>query len=65
MRNYAGYLNIFGTTLNLRNGIDLRFIYVPVGEMLQQVFEGKNLQLLFQQVGPLRAYAFQVFNRAL
>jgi hypothetical protein len=37
---------------------------MAVGKMLQQVLEYKNAQLFFQQVGPLRPYAFQVFDGA-
>jgi hypothetical protein len=30
--------------------------------MFQQILEGKDLEFLFQEVCPLRTYAFQVFN---
>ena len=35
---------------------------MPVRKVVQQVVERKNAQLFFQQVGTLRAYAFQVLN---
>jgi len=31
--------------------------------MMQQVVKGKNAEFFFQQVAPLRANAFQIFNR--
>jgi hypothetical protein len=36
---------------------------MPVGKMFEQVFKRKNVQLFFEQIGPLRPYTFQVLDR--
>lgn len=48
--------------MNIGHLVHLRFVDVTVRKMLQQVLECKNAQLFFKQVGPLRSYAFQVFD---
>jgi hypothetical protein len=37
-------------------------VQVPVGKMYQEVPKRKDPQLLFQQIGALGAYAFEVLN---
>jgi len=43
----------------------LRFIYVAVGEEVEQILIGMNSQFRPQQIGPAGAYAFQVIYRSL
>ena len=40
----------------------LASINMPVGKMFEQVFEGEDVQLFFEQVGPLRTHPFQVLD---
>jgi hypothetical protein len=61
----AGHLDVFCCRIDFIDRIYLGFIYMPEGKVIQKVIEGKNAQLLFQQIGPLRPYTFQVFNRAV
>jgi hypothetical protein len=42
--------------------IDLCFIDMAVGKMLQQVSPGKDVEFFFKQVAALRADAFEVFD---
>jgi hypothetical protein len=35
---------------------------MPVGIMLQQVFECKNAEFLLQQFSALRSHTFEIFN---
>jgi len=47
---------------NVAYQVYLGFVDVPVGKMFQQVFESEYTEFLLQQVAPLRAYTFQVFD---
>jgi hypothetical protein len=47
---------------NVAYQVYLGFVDVPVGKMFQQVFESEYAEFLLQQVAPLRAYTFQVFD---
>jgi hypothetical protein len=42
--------------------VNLSAVEVAVRKMMQQIVEGKKAYLFFQQVGTLRAYAFQVLD---
>ena len=44
------------------NSINLGFINVPYGKMVEQVFKGKDGQFFFQKVTAQGSNAFQVFN---
>jgi hypothetical protein len=37
-------------------------VEVAIRKMMQQIVEGKKAYLFFEQVGTLRAYAFQVLD---
>ena len=38
------------------------FVDMTVGEMLEQVFESKNIEFFLQQIGTQRSHAFQVLD---
>jgi hypothetical protein len=59
---HAGYLNEIGLRGNVPHLVHLGFIDVAVGDQFEQVFKSEDIQLFFEQVGPLRAYTFQVLN---
>jgi hypothetical protein len=58
----SSYLHIFSFGIYITYPVELRFIYMAKGEMIEQVTKSEDAQLFFQQVGSLRANTFQVFN---
>jgi hypothetical protein len=42
--------------------VDFSAVNMAIGKMVQQVVEGEDAQLFFQQVGTLRPDAFQVLD---
>jgi hypothetical protein len=59
---YAGYLNEIGLGANVAHQVHFGFIDMAVGNKFEQVFKGVDIQLFFEQIGPLRPYALQVLN---
>jgi hypothetical protein len=36
---------------------------MPVGKVMEQIIKCKDAEFFFQQIAPLRTYAFKVFDR--
>lgn len=63
MHNAAAELHVVVKPADVADQVELRFIYVSEGKVLQQVPEGMDVKFLSQQFSPLRPYPFQVFDR--